>query len=92
VSVVFAASEVFNWLSVAASVPNVVWNALSWSAVRPVVATGADGATATGVTVSEPVPAIEAGIVLGVPASTGGIVPACISRLANVAFATSSCC
>ncbi len=88
VSVVFAATEALNCVSDAASVLKVVLNALIWSTESPV-----DAETDAVVAVlCEPVPAIEAGIVLGVPASAGGTTPACICRFAKVALATSSCC
>lgn len=93
VSVEFVASDVFNCESVAASVLNVWLNSLAWLADNPadavadvpgaVVATGAD---------EPPVPAIDGGITLGVPASAGGTAPASISRFASVAFATASSC
>jgi hypothetical protein len=88
VSVALVASEASNCVSIAASALKVVLKALICAAESSVVAT----ATTTGVALCAPVPAIDAGMVFGVPASTGGTMPACISRFANVAFATSSCC
>ena len=86
-NVILVASEASNCVSVAASALNVVLKALICAAESPVVA-----AATTGVAFCDPVPAMDAGMVPGVPASTGGTIPACISRFANVAFATSSCC
>jgi len=85
-SVVFAASDAFNCESVAASVLSVPLKAPIWAAESPL-----DG-VATATAPCEPVPAIDAGMAFGVPASAGGTFPACISRFANVAFAISSCC
>lgn len=98
VSVVFAAIEAFNCPSVAASVPSVALNWLTCAAESPVDAgadadvVGALGATATPEPLCEPVPAIEGGTTLGVPASAGGTTPASISRLASVALASASSC
>ena len=94
VRVVFAAIDAFSWLSVAASAPSVVLNWLICAAESSAETevTGVLGAVATAEP-CEPVPAMDGGIVLGVPASAGGTTPACISRFASVAFATaSSCC
>jgi len=92
VSVEFDASDVFNWESVAARVLNVWLNSLTWLEESPADAV-ADVPGAVVATEDEPpVPAIDGGITLGVPASAGGTAPACISRFASVAFATSSCC
>jgi hypothetical protein len=93
VSVVLAETEALNCESVVASVFRVPWNALTCVAVSPAEAevVGVAG-TAADTPPCDPVPAMDAGIVAGVPASTGGTVPACISRFASVAFATSSCC
>jgi hypothetical protein len=87
VSVVFAASDVLSWPSVVARVPSVWLNALTWLAESPPVVCVAIPAPAPA-----PVPAIDGGMVLGVPGSAAGTTPASISRLASVAFATSSCC
>jgi hypothetical protein len=76
VSVVFATTDALSCVSIVASVLKVPWNALTWLAESSVVATGA--------ALCETVP--------GVPASAGGTAPACICKLASVAFATSSCC
>jgi len=92
VSVVFAASDVFNCESVAASVLSVPWNSLICAAESPAEAAEV-GAVATGDTDCDPVPAIDGGITLGNPPSPAGTIPACISIFARVAFATaSSCC
>ncbi len=72
VNVEFTASELFNWVSIAASVLNVPRSALTSFVESPVVATGV--ATAVGW--------------LADPESPVGTIPACISRLTNVAFAT----
>jgi len=78
---VFAASELFNCESVAASVLKVPWNALTSLAENPVAGVaGAVAATGCETTV------------VAVPESPPGTIPACVSRFANVAFATSSCC
>jgi hypothetical protein len=81
VSVELETTEASNCVSVTASALKVVLKTLICAAESPVVAPATDA-------LCDPVPAIDAGIVLGVPASVGGTMPFCISKLINVAWAT----
>jgi hypothetical protein len=78
VSVEFTTTEAFNCERVAASVLKVVLNALICMAESPVIA----------VAPCAPIPAMDVGVALGVPASADATIPFCISKLTNVAWAT----